>query len=57
MCKVEEEVLNVCTAMKISLNEYRKTPKHHAVNNEGSEIVETTVEGGKVEVATSSIWR
>ena len=44
MCKAEEEVLNVCTAMKISLKEYRKTPKHHAVNNEGSEIVETMMD-------------
>ena len=45
MCEADDEVVNVCTAMKISLNEYRKTPKHRAVNNEGSEIVEANGEG------------
>ena len=39
MSEVGKEVLKKCTGMKMSLKEYRKTPKHRTVNNEGSEYL------------------
>lgn len=43
MREVENEGLNKCAGMKISLKEYWKAPEHRALNNEVSKIVEVEV--------------
>lgn len=43
MSEAEDEVLNKCTGMKISLKEYARTPEQRAVNNEDSEVSDLKV--------------